>query len=300
MKSVQFADYGGPEVLQLVDTDEPHAGPGQVRIAVRAAGVNAMDWKIRAGYLREMMPVEFPSGTGFDASGVVDEVGDGVSGVAVGDEVFGSGLAAYSEFAVLSNWAAKPEKLSFNEAAGYPVPAETAIRILDQVGVQAGETLLVSGAAGGVGSAVVQFARERGINVIGTASAQNQNYLAALGTTPTTYGDGLVDRVRSLSPDGVDAALDIAGSGVIPELIELTGEPSKVLSIADFGAPEHGAQVSAAAVAKASAYAEAADLFRKGAFGLAVAKTFALEDAAQAQRESEAGHVAGRFVITIA
>jgi NADPH:quinone reductase-like Zn-dependent oxidoreductase len=300
MKAVQFAEYGGPEVLQVVEVAEPHAGPGEVRIAVRAGGVNGIDWKIRAGYLREAMPIRLPSGTGRDAAGVVDEVGDGVSDVAVGDAVFGSGSATFAEYAVLTGWAKKPEGLSFEEAAGYPMPVETAIRIVDQVGVQSGEMLLVSGAAGGVGSAVLQIARSRGIVVIGTASARNQGYVRSLGAIPTTYGEGLVERVRALAPDGIDAALDIAGSGIIPELIALTGEPSKVLSIADFSAPEHGAQVSGTGINRADACAEAARLFTEGAFSIPVEKTFPLEEAAAAQAANAAGHTVGKIVVVIA
>ena len=299
MKAVQFAEYGGPEVLRVVEVDEPHAGAGQVRISVRAAGVNGIDWKIRAGYMSEQMPLSLPAVTGTDAAGVVDEVGEGVDDVAVGDAVFGSGSATFAEHAVLSGWAVMPEGLSFEEAAGYPVPVETAVRILDQVGVRQGETLLVSGAAGGVGSAVVQIARQRGITVIGTASERNQGYLRSLGAVPTTYGPGLTGRVRALAPDGIDAALDIAGSGVIPELIELTGEPSKVLSIADFGAPEHGAQVSADATNAAGACAQAARLFTEGKFRMSVEKTFPLAETAEAQEASAAGHVAGRLVVTV-
>ena len=299
MQAVQFTEYGSPQVLQVAEVEEPHAGTGQVRIAVRAAGVNGIDWKIRAGYMGGGKPLSHPSGTGIDAAGVVDEVVEGVSDVAVGDAVFGTGSATLAEYAVLSRWVVKPTGLSFEEAAGYPIPVETAIRILDEVGVQAGETLLVSGASGGVGSAVVQFARLRGITVIGTASERNQDYLRSLGATPTTYGDGLVDRVRDLAPNGVEAALDIAGSGVIPELIELTGEPSKVLSIADFGAPEHGALVSTSSKNATGAMAEAAKLFTEGAFTLPVEKTFPLEEAAEAQATSEAGHVAGRLVVTV-
>ena len=299
MKAIQFADYGGPEVLKLVEVEAPHAGPGQIRIAVRAAGVNGIDWKIRAGFMREMIPLPLPAGSGVDAAGVIDEIGTGVTGVAVGDEVFGSGSGTYAEYAVLSSWALKPAGLSLAEAAGYPVPVETAIRIINQVAVKPGQTLLVSGASGGVGSAVVQVARQRGIKVIGTASASNQDYLRSLGAVSTTYGDDLVTRVRALAPDGVDAALDIAGSGVIPELIELTGEPSKVLSIADFSAPEHGAQVSSTSTDSAGALAEAARLFAAGAVGIPVDRAFPLEEAAQAQAASAAGHVTGRIVITI-
>lgn len=300
MKAVQFERYGSPDVLQVVEVDEPHAGSGQVRIAVRAAGVNALDWKVREGYMKEQMPLDLPAGTGVDAAGVVDEVGDGVQGVSVGDEVFGTGTATYAERAILRSWAAKPPALSFEEAAGYPVPVETAVRILDQVGVRIGQTLLVSGASGGVGSAVLQFARDRGVKVVATASEDNLDYLRTLGAAATTYGPELVDRVRELAPDGIDAALDLAGSGVIAELVELTGEPEKVLSIADFSAPELGAKVSTQAVDAPAAFAEATRLFAQGSFTIPVEKAFPLAEAAQAQQASETGHVRGRYVVSLA
>lgn len=246
MKAVQFNEYGGPEVLHVVDIDEPHAGPGQVRIAVRAAGVNPSDWKRLAGQYRDFEEVTFPSGIGVEASGVVDEVGPGVSNVSVGDAVFGCGenTMAMAQYALLTHWAHKPDDVSFEVAGGLPVIADTATRALDEVGVKSGETLLVSGAAGGIGSAVVQFARLRGITVIGTASAPKHDYLRGLGAIATTYGPGLAERVRDLTPGGVDAALDLAGSGIIPELIEIVGDPSHVLSVADFSAEQYGAKFS--------------------------------------------------------
>lgn len=299
MRAAQFNGYGGPEVLRLLTVDEPHAGDGQVRIKVRAAGVNGIDWKLRAGQMREMMPLSLPSGTGKDASGVVDEVGSEISGVEVGDAVFGTGVNTSAEYAVLTSWAVKPGSLSFEQAAGLPIPVETAVRILDQVGVRPEQTLLVSGASGGVGSAVVQIARARGIRVIGTAGPSNQDYLASLGATATTYGPGLVDRVRLLAPDGIDAALDIAGSGVIPELVELTGEPTRVLSIADFSAPEHGAQVSGTPKEPAAALAYAARLWDAGALSIPVERTFSLAEIGAAQAASEEGHTTGRIVVTL-
>ena len=299
MKAARYEEYGDPDVLKLVEVDEPHAGSDEIRIAVRAAGVNPIDWKIRAGQMREMMPLSLPAGTGFDAAGIVDEVGDGVDGIAIGDAVFGSGSSTYAEYAVLTTWARKPDGLSFAEAAGYPVAVETAQRILDIVGVEPGQTVLISGAAGGVGSAAVQFARARRATVIGTAGQANQRYLEDLGATPTTYGEGLIERIRALAPDGVDAALDLAGSGVIPELIELTGDPSKVVSIADFTAGDHGAQVSATPVNRGAAFAEAARQFEAGRLKIPVANTFSLYEAAAAHEASQAGHVAGRTVIVI-
>jgi len=300
MKAVQFAEYGGPEVLRVVEVEAPHAGAGQVRVAIHAAGVNQIDWKIRAGHMREVIPMTLPAGMGLDGAGIVDEVGEGVRGTAIGDAVFGSGASTYAEYAVLSSWTAKPARLSFEEAAGYPVAVETAIRVLDQVGVQPGETLLVSGAAGGVGSAVLQIARHRGIKVIATASERNRAYVSSLGATATTYGDGLVERVRAVAPKGIDAALDIAGSGVIPELISLTGDPKKVLSIADFSAPKLGAQVSDKASNMTGGLEEAARLFAAGAFRIPVARTFSLAAAGEAHAMSAAGHVVGKLVIQVA
>ncbi len=299
MRAIQFAAFGGPEVLELVDVPEPHPGPGEIRIAVRAAGVNGVDWKLRSGAMGDAVATQLPAGTGRDGAGVVDEIGAGVSGVTVGASVFGGGSGTLAEHAVLDHWATLPDGASFSEAAGWPIPVETARRILDEVGVQPGQTLLVSGASGGVGSAVVQFARHRRIQVIGTASRRNQAYLESLGARATTYGEGLVERVRALAPDGIDAALDIAGSGVVPQLVELTGEPSRVLSIADFGAPAHGAKVSSRPVDPAGAYREAGELFAAGRFRLPVERTFPLSEAAEAHRSSAAGHAAGRIVVTV-
>lgn len=299
MKAVQFAEHGGPEVLRVVEVDEPHAGPGQIRIAVHAAGVNAFDWKVRKG-LFDGMPAALPAGTGGDAAGVVDEVGDGVPDVRVGDAVFGSGPGTFAEHAVLKSWAPKPEGVSFEEAAGYPVPFETAIRILGLVRIEPGQTLLISGASGGVGSVAAQIAVHRGVRVIGTAGPSNQEYVASLGAVPTTYGDGLVDRVRALAPDGVDAALDIAGSGIIPELIELTGDATRVLSIADFSAPQHGAQVSSGVAGdKSVALREGARLVSEGALTLPVERTFSLAEAGAAQAMSERGHARGRLIVIV-
>lgn len=297
MKRVSFAEFGGPDVLQLIDAEEPHAGPGQVRIAVRAAGVNPVDWRVREGQILGAHPVELPAGVGLDAAGVVDEVGEGVDGAEVGDHVFGEGSSTYAEFAVLSAWARMPEGLTFEEAAGYPSVVETALRIIREVGVRPGQTLLVSGASGGVGSAVLQIARDRGITVIGTAGAANQGYLRGLGAFATTYGEGWAERVRQLGP--VDAALDLAGSGVIRELVELTGDPRKVVSIADLAAPDLGVRFSGVAGSVPEALAEAAGLITRGKLHIPVEKSYPLAEAAAAHIDSRAGHTRGRRVVVI-
>ena len=300
MKAVQFNEYGGPEVLHVVDVAEPHAGPGQVRIAVQAAGVNPSDWKRREGQYRAFEDVTFPCGLGVEASGLVDEVGTGVSGVATGDAVFGYGDSAMAGKAVLTHWIAKPDKLSFDVAGGLPVVFETASRALEDVGVQPGQTLLVSGAAGGIGTAVLQFARHRGIIVIGTASVPKHDYLRGFGAIPATYGPGLAERVRMLAPQGVDAALDLVGSGIISELIEIVGDPTHVLSVAEFSAPDYGAKFSYGPPRNVEqVLGEVARLCAEGVFELRVERTFPLEQTAEAQKVSAAGRVMGKLVIRV-
>ena len=297
MKKVIFAEFGGPDVLRLTDADEPHAGPGQIRIAVRAAAVNAHDWRLREGQFQQARPIELPAGIGIEGAGVVDEIGAGVSGFEVGDRVFGEGSSTFAEYAVLSVWARMPEGLTFEEAAGYPSVVETALRVLREVGVRPGQTLLVSGASGGAGSAVLQIARDRGIKVIGTAGAANQDYVRGLGAFATTYGEGWVERVRRFGP--IDAALDLAGSGVVRELVELTGDPRKVISIADLGAPEFGVRFSGVAGSVPDALAEAVDLITRGRLHIPVEKTYPLAETAAAHADSQAGHTRGRRVIVV-
>jgi NADPH:quinone reductase-like Zn-dependent oxidoreductase len=190
-----------------------------------------------------------------------------------------------------------PASLTFAEAAGYPSVVETALRILRELGVRPGWTLLVSGASGGVGSAVLQIARDRGIRVIGTAGAANQDYLRSLGALATTYGDGWADRVRRLGR--IDAAVDVAGAGVVRELIELTGDPRRVLSIADLGAPELGVRFSGVGGSMPDALAETVKLIERGRLRLPLDRTYPLSEAATAHAESQSGHARGRRVLIV-
>jgi NADPH:quinone reductase-like Zn-dependent oxidoreductase len=295
MKAVQYDVNGGPEVLHVAEVEEPHAGPGQVRIAVRAAGINPIDYKRRSGATG---PVKHPTTTAIDASGVVDEVGADVDGVRVGDAVFGSAVGgAAAEIAVLGHWAAKPAGMSFEEAAGLPTAVETSQRAFRVVGITPGATVLVNGAAGGVGLAAVQLAQAEGAGrVIGTASESNHDYLRSLGVIPTTYGEGLAERVRALAPDGVDLAFDTAGRGVLPALVEITGDPQKVVTIASFDAADYGVHLTTGSGAW-DALQLAADLFEKGQFTLPVAQAFPFDQAGEAHRLSESGHVRGKLVL---
>ena len=240
---------------------------------------------------------------GYEAAGVVDELGEGVGDVAVGDRVFGFSAegAAQAELAVLSHYAPIPPSLDFSGAAALPAAIETATRALDQLGVGSGGTLLVNGASGSVGSAAVQLAVVRGARVIGTASPANHDYLRSLGAEPVAYGEGLAGRVRALAPEGVDAALDVAGSGVLPELIELAGGAGQVITIADFdGAQQYGVRFSRGDAGRALyALAQIGDLIESGRFSLPVGQTFPLTDVAEAHRVSEDGHVRGKLVLLV-
>jgi len=296
MRAAVYSRTGEPtEVLSVADVEEPHAGAGQVRVAVRAAGVNPIDWKIVTGMMGER---DRPTVPGVDAAGVVDEVGEGVTGVRVGDAVFGQATGgAAAEYAVLSVWAAKPEGASFEVAGGLVVPGETAVRVLDLLGLSSGQTVVVDGASGGVGVVTVQVARSRGLRVIGTAGEANQEFLRSLGAEPTVYGPGLADRVRALAPDGVDGGIDTAGRGSVHDLIALTGDPAKVVTIADFSAKELGVQVTSGGGGQGPRLEQVAELLAGGRIELPIAGRYPLERTGEAYEESRAGHVRGKLIL---
>jgi NADPH:quinone reductase-like Zn-dependent oxidoreductase len=300
LKAIRYSRFGSPEVMELAELPDPHPGPGQIRIAVRAAGVNPIDWKMRSG----TRGGDLPQTTGREVAGVVDELGDGVTDVAVGDEVFGfaAGGGGAAELALSGDYAPIPPSLDFAGAAGLPVAVETAVRTLDLLGVGEGTTMVVNGAAGAVGSAAVQIAVDRGARVIGTASPGNHDYLRSLGAEPTTYGNGLVERVRGLAPEGVGAALDAAGGGAIPALVEVAGDPQHVVTVADYaGAEATGARFSGGlgTVRAVHALKDIGELIETGRFTMPVAQTFPLEQIAKAHRLSEAGHVRGKLVLLV-
>jgi NADPH:quinone reductase-like Zn-dependent oxidoreductase len=307
MRAVQFSAYGPPSVVEVADVAAPHAGPGEIRVAVRASGISPGEIRLRSGELRDAVPVQFPFRTGFDAAGVVDEIGDGVTGVAVGDEVFGMAPSATrganADFAVLAAWAPKPRAWSWAEAGGAAGAVETATRVLDRLAAGAGQTVLVQGAAGGTGTVVVQFALARGARVIGTASERNHEFLRALGAEPATYGTGLVERVRALAPSGVDAVVDCAG-GALPDLVAIAGAPARVVTIADFTAAAHGVHLSHGAPGTAGAdplalhgLPIAVTLADEGHLRIPVAATFPLGEVAAAHELAETRHARGKIVL---
>jgi NADPH:quinone reductase-like Zn-dependent oxidoreductase len=274
---------------------------------VRAAGVNPLDNSIRAGYMQQMFPVTFPHVPGIEATGVIEALGEGVTGLAVGDPVIGftiTGSYAEQALAAADRVTLKPDTLTWEQAAALPSAAETAYRALELLDLRPGEALLVHAAAGGVGSVAVQIAVARGVKVIGTASEANHDFLRSLGVTPVEYGDGLAERVRAVAPDGIDAALDAAGRGdAIAVSIELTGGKDRVVSIADAaGAGRQGVRFSAGGPDNyrgEPAFKEALGLLAAGKLQLPIHRAFPLAEAAAAQRESEGGHATGKIVLTV-
>jgi NADPH:quinone reductase-like Zn-dependent oxidoreductase len=295
---VQYTEYGGPEVISLGEAPEPHAGPGQIRIVVRAAGVNPMDWKIRSGMLAQGKPVEGVGYLGFDAAGVVDEVGEGVTDVAVGDDVFGQGQNTQAEYAVLTSWVRKPASVDWAVAAAAGVVVETSERVLRLLGVTQGTKLFIDGGAGGVGSTATQLAKTRGAMVIASASEANQGYLREIGAIPVVYGDGMIERVRALQIGKVDAVFDAVGKTPIDDLISLTTEPSQVVSIANYGAGASGARVSGGGADSQpkKALAEAAELLEQSKLVIKI-QTFPFDRAAEAHQISQDGHARGKLVL---
>jgi NADPH:quinone reductase-like Zn-dependent oxidoreductase len=298
MRALQFRAYGGPEVLEWAEAPGPHAGPGQIRIAVRGASVNPIDWKTISGVMADGEPMEGSGYLGSDAAGVVDEVGDGVTGVSVGDDVFGRGQHTQAEYAVLDSWAAKPPPVDWAVAAAAGVAGETSERGLRLLEVKAGDTLFVDGGAGGVGAAAVQMALARGVNVIASASEANHDYLREIGATPVRYGQGLAERVRAAAGGPVDAVFDVAGKTPVEELISLASEPSQVVSIANYAAGQAGARVTGGGADShpMRALAQVAELLAQNKLVIKV-QTFPFDRAAGAYRISQSGHVRGKLVL---
>lgn len=286
--AVAFSEYGDPSVLRLVDLPECHPGPEQVRVRLRAAGVQPFDCAFRRGDLRGFLPATFPQVLGNDFAGVVDEVGAGVSAVQAGDEVLGfCTLNAHAELIVVdaADVVHRPAMLPWPVAGGLSASGQTALNALRDLAVRAGDTLLVHAAAGGVGTVAVQLARAWGATVIGTASPRNHPYLTSLGITPVAYGAGLVDRVRALAPHGVDVVLDCVGGDAVAASLQLGVDRARIGTIADYGAvAEHGVRRPGGERTAAN-LSELVDLLQGGHLELPVQAAIPLARAAEAHAE---------------
>ena len=234
----RFTEYGGPETQEFAEVDKPRPGPAEILVRVRAAGVNPVDHKVRSGRFAGFSSRELPSEFGSEVAGVIEEIGSDVEGFSVGEEVFGwpaPGHGAFGEYTVtdVQTTARKPPQLSFTDAAALPVAAATAYDGVVQLGLSAGQTLLITGIGGGVGVAAAQLARNDGVTVFGTGSASKRPLVESLGATLIPYGDGLEQRVRELVPDGVDGIYDLVGAEALTAVAGLVKDPARLISAAD-------------------------------------------------------------------
>lgn len=306
MKAITYAAHGAP--LEISEVEEPKIGPDWVKVAVKATSVNPVDWKVAAGGLDPYLDTFFPATPGWDVAGVVESVGAAVTSLVPGDEVFGyvrkdavhGGTYAEKVSAPIRTVTKKPAGLSFAEAAAVPLAGLTAYQaLIHHLRIETGETVLIHGASGGVGSFAVQIARAHGVRVLGTASEANHDYLRGLDAFPFTYGEGLVDRVRAQFPEGVDAVLDLNGGDldVSPDLLSDTSF-GRIASVIDPQVKEIGGHYVFVHpdVADLDALAELIDT---GRVSVEIAETFALADTQQAWELSQKGHTRGKIVIEV-
>jgi NADPH:quinone reductase-like Zn-dependent oxidoreductase len=302
-RAVRFDKYGGLEVLQVVEVDRPTPGPGQVLIRVKAAGINPGEAMIRKGAFADRWPATFPSGQGSDLAGIVEQVGPGVANVAVGDGVIGftNNRSSQAEFVLVESGhlAPRPANVSWEQAGALFVAGTTAYAAVRSVALSAGDTVVVSGAAGGVGSIAVQLARNAGAKVIGLASDANHKWLTDHGVIPVTYGDGVEDRIRAASGGKVDAFIDTFGGGYVELALKLGVAPNRIDTIIDFAAAaKHGVKTEGSQeAATAEVLAELAGMMAAGRLEIPIAKVYPLAEVREAYREIEQRHTRGKIVL---
>ncbi|WP_328753287.1 NADP-dependent oxidoreductase [Streptomyces sp. NBC_00285] len=303
MKAVRFHEYGGIDVLRVEESARPSPGPGQVLVEVRAAGIQPGEVMIREGARHDRWPATFPSGQGSDLAGVVVETGPQVRGFAVGDEVLGytHTRASHAEFVAVDdvNVVHRPDGLSWEAAGSLYVAGTTAYATVFAVDPVPGDTVVVSGAAGGVGSLAVQLARRRGATVIGLAGERNHTWLKEHGVVPVAYGEGVAERIREAAGGGVDAFIDTFGDGYVELAVELGVRPGRINTIRDWrtaarvGARTYGEGSAACAVV----LGELARLAARGDLTVPIARVYPLEQVQDAFRDLERGHTHGKIVL---
>ncbi len=303
MRAVRFDQYGDVDVLQVVDVPDPVPGAGEVLVAVKATGINPGEASIRKGLLHDRWPATFPSGEGSDLAGVVQSVGPGVGDVSPGDEVIGwsDRRASHAELVVVEtgHLTPRPDGVGWDPAGALFVAGSTAWAAVRAVAPSSDEVVVVSGAAGGVGTIAVQLARDTGAQVIGLASPGHHAWLAAHGVTPVAYGDGVDERIRAVAPGGVDAFIDTFGSGYVDLALQLGVKPDRVDTISDWDAAARtGAKTDGSAVgASAEVLAELAELIAGDRLEIPIAATYPLENVREAYRFLEQRHTLGKVVL---
>lgn len=303
-KAVRFDHYGDVDVLDIVDVDTPQPAQGQVVVRVEAAGINPGEASIRRGLLHDRWPATFPSGQGSDLAGVIAEVGPGVDGVSVGDEVIGftHDRASQAELVAVDagHLTARPSAVPWEVAGALFVVGTTAYAAVRAVALTEGDVVVVSGAAGGVGTLVVQLARDAGATVVALASEDHHDWLREHGAIPVTYGDGVADRIREAAAGEVDAFIDLFGSGYVELAIELGVAPERIDTIADFEAPQRhpGVKIDGnMAGASPETLAELAALIAEGRLELPIARVYRLAEVREAYTELEHRHTLGKIVL---
>lgn len=301
-RRVEFTEFGGPEVLHIVEGEAPHSGPGEVRVHVIVAGLNPFDAKVFRG-MRTSLPhsVSFPSGNGSDFAGVVDEIGEGVTSFAPGDEVFGGRtFHAQADYLIIpeGRLLKKPAGLSVERAGALDTAARAAFASTASLDLTADDTVLVTAAAGGVGVLAAQLARQAGATVIGSASESNHDFLRSLGVVPVEYGAGMVDAVRAVAPDGITAALDNHGNGSVEAALELGAPPTRINTVADYEAPEkYGVGSVGGAGATIQDTLRVAELIADEQMVLPIDSMFPLERVSEAYTRLLAGHLRGKIIL---
>ncbi|MEI9988929.1 MAG: NADP-dependent oxidoreductase [Rhizomicrobium sp.] len=302
-RAVRFDTYGGIDVLRVVEVDRPVPGPGQVLVRVKAAGINPGEAAIREGAMAERWPATFPSGQGSDLAGVVEEVGGGVKNVTVGEEIIGftNNRASQAELVVVDadHLVRRPAHVSWEQAGALFVAGTTAYATVRAVSLKADDTVVVSGAAGGVGSIAVQLARIAGAKVLGLAGAQNHAWLTAHGVIPIAYGDGVLERIRAASGNKVDAFIDTFGGGYVELALQLGVAPGRIDTIIDFAAAaKYKVKTDGnGAAANAEVLAELAGLIDTGRLEIPIAKVYRLDDVREAYRDLARRHTHGKIVL---
>jgi NADPH2:quinone reductase len=302
-RAVQFDRFGGPEVLRIVDVPMPQPGAGEVVVAVQAAGINPGESYIREGRLEAVFPTAFPSGEGSDLAGVVSAVGEGVSGLSTGDEVLGwsARRSSHADYVAVPahQLTPKPAALSWEAAGALYVVGVTAYAAVRAVGAGAGETAVVSAAAGGVGSVAAQLLRVRGAEVIGIASPANHDWLASVGVTPVAYGSGLLQRIQAAAPSGVDAFIDTFGPEYVKLAIGLGVAQDRIDTVIAFeAAKEFGVKAEGSADASSpEVLAEVADLVAAGRIEIPIAAAYPLARVGDAYAELQKRHTRGKIVL---
>jgi NADPH:quinone reductase-like Zn-dependent oxidoreductase len=302
-RAVKFDHYGGIDVLRVVEVERPVPKPNQVLVRVKAAGINPGEIMIRKGVFADRWPATFPSGQGSDLAGIVEEIGSAVKNVVVGDEIIGftEDRASHAELVVVGadHLVPRSAHVPWEQAGALFVAGTTAYAAVKAVALTASDTLVVSGAAGGVGSIVVQLARNIGAKVLGLASAANHAWLTDHGVIPITYGDGVAERIRAASGNKIDAFVDAFGGGYVELALKLGVAPDRIDTIIDFAAAtKYGVKSEGnSAAANAQVLAELAGLIEAGRLEIAIAKTYRLADVREAYQDLERRHTRGKIVL---